>query len=312
MEKKWTDLPGEILTKIFELVDGVNQLKECQLVCKKWNQPAQELIYEEVQLEDSVTTDKFFTTISSTGLLGSLGSLVQQLYIGKEAFKEDHITLIAQHCQHIEDLDLPFHNASVTSMLIKERVENGHFQAVSNLHLSTKSPGETSNNVKSAYAFRDTITWLYIYDGSPTRSPRPKEEFVEMYDNIMEKIQDFKNVKYLKVEVVITRQEEKENLEGKLESYLSAAEFPALTTVYHTPHRTNAIIFEPTTVTATNDDEGIVITEQEQQDLSSVAPMTRVEMFYADNITLNDKSVQYMMHKFPQLEIYSLNSREAT
>lgn len=119
-------------------------------------------------------------------------------------------------------------------------------------------------------------------------------------------------MKYLKVEVVITRQEEKENLEGKLESYLSAAEFPVLTTVYYTPHRTNAIIFEPTTVTATNDDEGIVITEQEQQDLSSVAPMTRVEMFYADNITLNDKSVQYMMHKFPQLEIYSLNSREAT
>lgn len=60
MGKKWVDLPCETLSKVFELVDGLAQLMECQLTCKEWSSAAQELIYKEVELQDLVTAENFF------------------------------------------------------------------------------------------------------------------------------------------------------------------------------------------------------------------------------------------------------------
>lgn len=60
MGKKWVDLQCETLSKVFELVDGLAQLMECQLTCKEWSSAAQELIYKEVELRDLVIAEKFF------------------------------------------------------------------------------------------------------------------------------------------------------------------------------------------------------------------------------------------------------------
>lgn len=152
-----------------------------------------------------------------------------------------------------------------------------------------------------AYAFRDTISWLYLYNGSTAKSPKPKAEYLELYDKIMGKIQDFKNVEYLKIEVVVTKQEEEEILQCKLESYLSAAKFASLRTVIYIPHRTTSKNYRQA--------EGIVTTDEEQR-LSRIKPTPWVKVFYADNISLNDKSVRYLMHKFPRLEDLTLNDSE--
>lgn len=108
---------------------------------------------------------------------------------------------------------------------------------------------------------------------------------MELYDNIMANIQDFKNVEILKLEIVVTKSEAEESLKHNLESYLSAAKFPSLTNVTYIPHSTNAITLGPATATAAStsneqqQDEGTIIMEQDQ-DLANVKPKPKVTEFY--------------------------------
>lgn len=280
---KITNIPNEMVSEILDCVKNVEDLKQCQLTCKEWSTIAQERIYKSVEIHDEKHAKVFFHTIKKSPTLP--GQFTKKLYIHYRYFPEQNLNwdpygyfnLITKYLPNLQNLDTYIHRRMIRRIL-EEKVR-GNLQQLRKFSIVESTPESTELYL----AYRNILERLFLSDGATENSPSPKAAQVREYKRLMDKVEDFRDIKELTVDIFTNKSL------FKLETH--TAKFPHLESIVYVPFRNKL------------DD----LTEGVITDLSQVTPVPTLKELNATSIALTDHTVAYLMHKFPNMIQLILN-----
>lgn len=292
MSRTWATLPIEIIQLIIENLKYKDQVRQCALVCKGWQLPAQQSYFENVIVNDD-TLLKFLKCLKgSTNQVGEFVKVFdyhnhlrgeqQQRYVLEAHFKQ-----LVKFCPNVKTFRINEMPDTLWPEFI-EQVQKGNWSHLQQI----PPPGDISNienYTKAALACPKLMAVTLILWNSLSDE---NEAFIK---KLSQGLGAFKRLKFLTIHTLGIIEDLLE-----LESRVPIDDCPTLE--HFSLYASYALLSSNAFV-----EEGTQPSLEKR--LTAIRPHGNLKRFEG-SLLLSDKSIKYVVRKFPNLEHLTLNTEE--
>lgn len=277
---QWNNLPFEILLNIFQEIQHVAHVKQCQLTCKNWSLPAQTRIYRNVVISNIYRGSSFLDTISRENGLGTLVRTVKLRYGDSSIVISDDgafilVYILAKYCPKIELLHGNWTPNNAWKFI--HVLSQTDFKQLEDIQFELKAY-EYKDYVDAMLKLKHNMIRLDVHDSLSY------EDVSQEYAFFIQHLGEFPKLKYLTVGTT------KPNRIFELESFIDQCS-PTLTCMVFTTLQSLEMFDYPIL----------------NKSIDSVIPRPSLKSLDADGVVYIDSVIEYIMRKFPQLDHLVLN-----
>lgn len=268
----WKNLPYEILAIIFEVLENVHDITECQHTCKSWGLSAQEKFYKNILLMNIAKVMPFLRTISNTE--NRTGSFVKSIdfFLGRNSEIDSVlVNQIAFCCPNIEVLSGSWIKGVWKNIALCYR--GGFFSHLREIDFTIEA-SDYHDYIDTMLLLRKNMTKLLL------KNNISDVDLTSEYNKLVQKLPTFPELTKL-----VARTRSFVNI-FQLELFVDRCN-PSLKSI---------------TFTALEPVEEVDPNQLLNKSMHLVIPQYSVEDLIIEGVSLKPNVILYLIHKFPRLK----------